>query len=135
MSETRILLVDDEPGIVKMLTRRLESQGYRVALALDGDEVFRRLEEARPDLVILDVMLPKTNGYDVCRRIKADQRFRGIPVIMLTAMAQEKDRRQGFECGADAYVRKPFRSPELLETVQEFLGGNGKRNGDAGQRG
>ncbi len=116
----KILLVDDEPGITKIVGKRLESEGYDVVIAVDGEEALRQAAAVRPDLVILDVMLPKLNGFDVCRRLKDDG---GVPVILFTAMAQERDMKRGFESGADAYVRKPFRTKELLGKIRELIDG------------
>ena len=124
MSESRtILLVDDEPGIVKMVGRRLEFEGYKVHLAMDGQEAMDKVVETMPSLVILDIMLPKLNGYEVCKWLKEDERFRKIPVILFTAMTQQKDKRFGFACGADAYLCKPFRTHELLDKVAELMPG------------
>ena len=117
--KTKILLVDDEPGILMTVKKRLEFEGYQVTAVMNGEEALRSVREARPDLVVLDVMLPGLDGYEVCRRIKADERLR-IPVVMLSAMTQAKDEQAGFECGADAYIRKPFRAAELLEKIKEF---------------
>lgn len=117
--KAKILLVDDEPGILMMVKRRLEFEGYEVTAVMNGEEALRSAREFRPDLVVLDVMLPGLDGYEVCRRIKADERLR-MPVVMLSAMTQQKDERAGFECGADAYIRKPFRAAELLDRIKEF---------------
>lgn len=130
VKKARILLVDDEPGIVKMVARRLEAGGYDVAFAADGEEALARVRADRPDLLVLDVMLPKMNGFDVCRQLKKDEKLRTLPVLMLTAMSQARDRKTGLECGADAYLSKPFRSAEFLEKVNALLtkvkeGGNG----------
>lgn len=116
----KILLVDDEPAIVKMVGKRLEAEGYEVSVAMDGEEALRKAEAA-PDLVILDVMLPKMNGFDVCRRLKNDERLGRIPVILFTALTQQKDRRLGSDCGADGYISKPFRTQELLEKIEELI--------------
>jgi DNA-binding response OmpR family regulator len=125
-----VLLVDDEPGIVKMIARRLEAQGYAVRTAGDGEEAMREASSDRPDLLILDVMLPKINGFEVCRRLKENAATRGIPVLMLTAMSQARDRKAGLECGADVYLSKPFRSHEFLEQVKSLLT---KTNGNANE--
>ena len=115
----RILLVDDEPGIVKMVGRRLEAEGYAVAVAMDGEEALQKGLEGDHELVILDIMLPKINGYEVCRQLKAARP--DVPVVMFTAMAQQKDRKLGFESGADDYVCKPFRTDDLLAKIREWL--------------
>ncbi len=115
----RILLVDDEPGIVKMVGRRLESEGYEVSVAMDGEEALKKGLEEDPELVILDIMLPKMNGYDVCRQLKTAKPE--LPVVMFTAMAQQKDRKRGQEAGADDYICKPFRTDELLGKIREWI--------------
>ncbi len=120
---TKILLVDDEPSLVKIVSRRLEAEGFDVAVAMDGEEAIRQVESQRPHLIILDVMLPKMNGYEVCRTLKWDRRYQKIPVLLFTAKALERDEKFGFEAGADAYVRKPFRAAELLEKIRALLAG------------
>ena len=117
----KILLVDDEPSLVKVVSRRLESEGFQVSVAMDGQEALDKVIAERPDLIILDVMLPKINGYEVCRKLKWDLRYQKIPVLMFTAKVQEVDEKIGFEAGADAYVRKPFRAAELLEKIRSLL--------------
>ena len=125
MSEKhRILLVDDEPSIVKMVGRRLEVEGFDVAVAMDGQEGLAKAQAEHPDLIILDLMLPKLNGYEVCTMLKQDTRYQKIPIVMFTAKAQDKDEKLGMECGANAYVRKPFRAQELLEKIRGLLAGS-----------
>ena len=122
MSEKgRILLVDDEPSIVKMVGKRLEVEGYQVTVAMDGQDGLKKAQTEAPDLVILDLMLPKLNGYEVCTMLKQDARYQKMPVLMFSAKAQEKDEKLGRECGADAYVRKPFKAQELLDQVKTLL--------------
>ena len=117
----RLLLVDDEPDILKMVGVRLEASGYQVSGAADGEEGLQKARQEHPDLIILDLMLPKLSGYEVCRALKQDPKFCSIPIILFTAMAQEKDEKAGFAAGADAYVRKPFHSQELLAEIQRLL--------------
>jgi DNA-binding response OmpR family regulator len=117
----RILLVDDEPSIVKMVGKRLEIEGFDVLVAIDGQEALAKAQAEQPDLIILDLMLPKLNGYEVCTMLKQDTRFQRIPIVMFTARAQEKDEKLGMECGANGFVRKPFRAQELLEKVRALL--------------
>ena len=117
----RILLVDDEPSIVKMVGKRLEVEGFEVLIAMDGQEGLDKARGERPDLIVLDLMLPKLNGYEVCTMLKQDTRYQGIPVVLFTAKAQEKDEKLGMECGANAYVKKPFRAQELLEKIRSLL--------------
>jgi len=117
----RILLVDDEPKLLELVTWRLEAQGYEVLTASDGDEALQRARAQHPDLIILDVMLPQLNGYEVCTLLKQDRRYRAIPIILLTARIQQVDERLGLECGADAYLHKPFQSAQLLGTIRSLL--------------
>ena len=123
----RILLVDDEPSIVKMVGKRLEVEGFEVVIAMDGEEGLNKARTEHPDLIVLDLMLPKLNGYEICTLLKQDPRYQKIPVVLFTAKAQEKDEKIGMECGANAYVRKPFRAQELLDTIRSLIaapGGN-----------
>ena len=117
----RILLVDDEPSIVKMVGKRLEVEGFDVLIAMDGQEGLTKAQSERPNLIILDLMLPKLNGYEVCTMLKQDTRYQKIPIVLFTAKAQDKDEKMGMECGANAYVRKPFRAAELLEQIRKLL--------------
>lgn len=119
--KVRILLVDDEPHICQLAAARLEHEGYAVLIARDGQEALKAAREQRPDLVILDLMLPKMNGYEVCTLLKQDTRYQKIPILMFTAKAQEKDEKLGLECGADAYVRKPFDGVALLAEIRRLL--------------
>ena len=113
-----ILAVDDEPRVLKLLKTNLESSGYAVLTAADGEEALQVTERDLPDLVLLDLMLPKMDGYAVCRRIRE---FSAIPVIMLTARSAQVDLIHGFEVGADDYLTKPFSISELLMRVQAVL--------------
>jgi DNA-binding response OmpR family regulator len=113
-----ILVVDDEPHVRKLVKANLESSGYKVLTAADGEEAIDTVERELPDLVILDLMLPKLDGYAVCRRIRE---FSAVPVIMLTARSAEVDLLHGFEVGADDYLTKPFAVNELLVRVQAVL--------------
>lgn len=117
----RILLVDDEPNIVKIINRRLLSEGFEVLIAMDGIAALEQARTGKPDLIILDVMLPKLNGYEVCRQLKQDTRYKKIPIIMLTALAQESDEEFGLEMGTDAYIRKPFKAQQLLQKIRELI--------------
>ena len=122
MPEKRILIVDDEPDLLETIQMTMEMEGYQCLVAYDG---FRGLERARteqPDLIILDVMLPGLNGYKICRLLKFDEQYKRIPIIMLTAESQEKDRLTGEETGADFYMTKPFAADKLIAKVAEFLG-------------
>lgn len=117
----RILLTDDEPNIVLVVTKRLEIQGYEVLIARDGEEALKKARELKPDLVLLDIMLPGVDGLNVCRILKADEATRDIPVVLFSARAQTWDKEAGREFGANAYVEKPFQPEELLATIEKLL--------------
>ncbi len=117
----RILLVDDEPSITKVVGKRLELAGFEVVIASDGQEGLQKAQTLSPNLIILDLMLPKLNGFEVCTMLKGDARFQGVPIILFSAKAQEKDEKMGKECGADAYVTKPFKAETLLEQIRTLL--------------
>jgi DNA-binding response OmpR family regulator len=114
----RILLVDDEQPVQKLLSFPLEKEGYEVVPALDGQEALRRFENERFDLVVLDIMLPKMDGLEVCRRLRAKS---AVPIIMLTAKAEEIDKVLGLEIGADDYITKPFSMREFRSRVRAAL--------------
>ena len=117
----RVLIVDDEPLIVETLKFSLEEAGFECLEAFDGIEAIAETRRGMPDLIVLDVMLPKMNGYKVCRLLKFDEKFKHIPIIMLTARTQEKDRALGLETGADEYVTKPFATDALVEMVRKHI--------------
>ncbi len=117
-----VLIADDDPDILALVSFRLERAGYEVVQATDGEEALRAATERRPALAVLDVMMPKLDGYEVTRRMRADEQTKRIPVILLTARVQEADIARGFEAGADDYIRKPFSPPELRARVQAILG-------------
>jgi DNA-binding response OmpR family regulator len=114
----RILLVDDEQPVQKLLSFPLEKEGYEVVAALDGQEALKRFENERFDLVVLDIMLPKMDGLEVCRRMRAKS---SVPIIMLTAKAEEIDKVLGLEIGADDYITKPFSMREFRSRVRAAL--------------
>lgn len=118
----KILLVDDEKDLVTAVSFRLSAEGYEVISALDGQAALDMAKKEKPDLIILDLMLPKMNGYKVCSLLKADMRYSRIPIIMFTARVQEADRKMGLDAGADAYITKPFEASALLAKIKEFLG-------------
>jgi len=125
MSETKkkILVVDDEPDIVSMLKMRLEASGYEVITAGDGNTAYGKAKSDAPDLIILDLMLPGMDGYQVCRLLKFDEKYRRIPIIMLTAKGQKEDKEWGEKVGADFYMAKPFEAKELLSKIKELSEG------------
>ncbi|MCX5751634.1 MAG: response regulator [Candidatus Saganbacteria bacterium] len=118
----KILVVDDEADIVDLLTLRLEGEGFEVISAGDGNAGLDKARREKPDLIILDLMLPKIDGYRVCRLLKFDEKYKNIPIIMFTARGQDEDRKLGEEVGADAYLVKPFDPQLLMKTINRLLG-------------
>jgi len=118
----RILVVDDEVQLVEMVKIRLEANGYEILSAYDGQEALDKARKEKPDLIVLDLMLPKLDGYKVCRMIKFDDRYKNIPIILFSARAQESDKEMGIQVGADAYITKPFEPKVLLSKIKELLG-------------
>ncbi|MDD5428711.1 MAG: response regulator [Candidatus Omnitrophica bacterium] len=121
MDKKRILLVDDEKDLVETMIFQLEGAGYEVIKAYDGAEGLEKAKKEKPDLIILDLMLPKMDGYKVCGLLKKDSRYSGIPIILFTARAQESDMRLGEEAGAEAYIVKPFESKMLFNKIASLL--------------
>ena len=117
----KILIVDDEPNIVLSVEFIMTRSGYDVVTAADGEEVMGILLEESPDLIILDVMMPRKNGFEVCADIRGDQRFESLPILMLSAKGRDTEVRKGISMGADAYITKPFSTHELVEKVNELL--------------
>ncbi len=116
-----ILIVEDEPSLVELLRYNLEKADFEVQTARDGDEALVAIDERRPDLVLLDWMLPMTSGLEVCRRIRRQPETRDLPIVMLTARGEEADRVRGLESGADDYVTKPFSPNELIARVRAVM--------------
>ncbi|MGH7385956.1 MAG: response regulator [Candidatus Rokuibacteriota bacterium] len=114
----RVLVVEDEPDVAEMIRYNLGKEGYEVRLAGNGTEALRQVKEARPDVILLDIMVPHLNGWEICRRLKQDRDTVAIPVIMVTGRVEEGDKVLGFEMGADDYVTKPFSPRELLARVR-----------------
>ena len=118
---THILVIEDESAIVELLLYNLEREGFRVSVAADGEEAIARIAEDKPDLVLLDWMLPNVSGLEVCRQIRRKSATRDLPVIMLTARGEESDRVRGLDVGADDYVTKPFSITELVARIKALL--------------
>ena len=116
-----VLIVEDEAPLVTMLRYNLESDGYRVSEAVDGEEALLLVAEDPPDLVLLDWMLPSLSGIEVCRRMRRSNPMRTVPIIMLTARGEESDRVRGLDAGADDYITKPFSPRELLARVRAVM--------------
>ncbi len=123
MSDVRpyVLLVDDEAALLTLLRYNLEKEGYDVGEAVDGEEALVMIRERRPDLVVLDWMLPTLSGIEVCRRVRRIPEIRNLPIIMLTARGEETDRVRGLDSGADDYVVKPFSPAELIARIRAVL--------------
>jgi len=119
----RILIVDDEPNIVVPLEFLMKREGYEVAVAADGEAALAAVAQGAPDLVILDVMLPRMSGFEVCRQIRADARWRGLKILMLTAKGRDSEMEKGLGLGADAYVTKPFSTRDLVAKIRALLRG------------
>ena len=117
-----ILAVDDDLDTLNIIRLKLEAHQLKVVTARDGDEALRMTREQNPDLIILDIMMPKLSGFKVARLIKFDSKTRQTPLIVLTARTQESDRALGFEVGANSYITKPFDPEHLLKEVQQLLG-------------
>ena len=110
----KILIVDDETDIIKLLSMRLKSCDYDVISASDGESGLKKAQKEKPDLIILDVLMPKMNGFEICKRLKENELTKNMPVIMLTALAQERDLAKGLKEGADCFITKPFSTVDLL---------------------
>ena len=118
-----ILLVDDDPLVVKILKVPLERAGYDVNVARQGLEALQKVKEKRPDLIILDILMPLMDGFKVARFLKFDKRFKDIPIIVLTSRATEGERKMGEKVGANEYLFKPFRLPHVMDMVKRYLNG------------
>jgi DNA-binding response OmpR family regulator len=121
MSPKKILVVDDEVDLVETVRFPLEMEGFDVLVSYNGEDALSQARKEKPDLIILDLMLPKLDGYKVCRLLKFDERYKHIPILMLTAKTQEKDKILGKETGADEYITKPFEMDYLMEKVKAYL--------------
>jgi DNA-binding response OmpR family regulator len=118
-----VIIADDDPNIVLSLEFLMRRAGYAVRVAHDGEAVLAAVADSVPDLVLLDVMMPKRNGYDVCDALRADPACRNLRIIMLTARGQAVERTKGLALGADAYITKPFSTREVVELVRQTLAG------------
>ncbi len=119
---SKILIADDEPNIVISLEYLMRREGYEVEVARDGDEALSMIQRDRPDLVLLDAMMPGKSGFEVCQAVRDDDRLAGTQILMLTAKGRETDVAKGKALGADAYIIKPFSTRELAEKVRSMLG-------------
>ena len=121
MSKKKILIVEDEEHLLELESLLLTTKGYEVKGVLDGPSALELVASMKPDLILLDIMLPVMDGYEVCRQIKANDATRHIPVIMLSAKKSKEDLIKGEQAGADWYITKPFKSVMVIETIQRFL--------------
>ncbi|MBE7216937.1 MAG: phosphate regulon transcriptional regulator PhoB [Caulobacteraceae bacterium] len=121
MAQPNVLVVEDEDALSTLLQYNLDKEGYRVSVAADGEEALVMVDERQPDLVVLDWMLPKVSGVEVCRRLRSKAETRNLPIIMLTARAEESDRVRGLDTGADDYLTKPFSMTELTARIRAVL--------------
>ena len=123
MAKMKILVVDDEVDVQNILSFRLEINGFSVVVASDGEGALEKIKNESPDLVLLDLMLPKINGFEVCRMVKFDDKHKTLPIIILSALDKEDDRKKALESGADAYFLKPFDLEGLLNKIRDLLAG------------
>lgn len=121
MNSPKILIIDDEVDLVETIRFPLELEGYQIIVAYNGEEGLQLARKEKPDLIILDLMLPKIDGYKICRFLKFDEKYKHIPIIMLTARSQEKDRLLGKETGADEYITKPFDLHDLVAKIKKYI--------------
>jgi DNA-binding response OmpR family regulator len=121
MSQKKILVVDDEVDLVETIRFPLEMEGFNVLISYNGEDALNQARKENPDLILLDLMLPKLDGYKICRLLKFDEKYKHIPILMLTAKTQEKDKLLGKETGADEYITKPFDIDELIKKVKAYL--------------
>jgi CheY-like chemotaxis protein len=121
MSKMKVLVVDDSPTDLKLMSQPFLNQGYELVTATNGEEALKKAESERPDLMVLDIIMPKLNGFNVCRQIKSSAELRSIKIILLTSKNQESDKFWGEKQGADAYMTKPFTDEDLLSTAAGLL--------------
>lgn len=129
MEKNRILVVEDEESLLKLESILFTSKGYQVTGVRGGKEALASIAEQAPDLIVLDLMLPDMDGFEVCRHIKENEATRAIPVVMLTAKKSSRDLEHGKQVGADAYITKPFKSVKVLEVIEDLLGGQKEKEG------
>ena len=119
--KNKILIVEDDLSTVELLKVTLELEGYEVAIAYDGIDALRKVEREKPNLIVLDVMIPGVDGFEVCQLLKHNLKFMKIPIIMVTAKVRKEDRATGLEKGADDYITKPFEPAALVDRIRKFI--------------
>jgi DNA-binding response OmpR family regulator len=124
MAKGKILVVDDEVNITQILEFSIGAEGYEVITAANGEEAIDKARREQPDLIILDIMMPKIDGYEACRILKANPLTKGIPVVLLTAKGRDIDKRLGYEVGATDYIIKPFSPNKLVDRIHQLLVGS-----------
>jgi len=115
----KILIVDDEEDLVELMKIKLESEGYTVEIALDGEQGWQKVVSKKPDIVLADVMMPRMDGFELCKKIKGDENYKKTMVILVTAKAQQADQELGKKVGADGYLTKPFHYSELFKLISQ----------------
>jgi DNA-binding response OmpR family regulator len=125
MRKKHILIVEDEESLLKLETILLQVKGYEVSGAVTGNDALEKLSQEKFDLVLLDIMLPDIDGFEICSRIRRDKQTAGIPVVMLTAKKSLDDQERGTACGANAYLTKPFKSAMIIDVIDGLLNGGG----------
>lgn len=118
----KILLIEDEDTITELVLFGLKARGYQMITARDGEEGFNKLVTDKPDLVLLDIMVPKIDGYQFCQMVKSDEQLKNIPIVVLSALAQRKEIERAAELGADEYVTKPFQMESLVSIIRKYIG-------------
>ncbi len=134
MNKGKVLVVDDEAYIVHILEFSLGMEGYEVLTAFDGEEAIAKAERDLPDLIVLDIMMPRLDGYETCRRLKSADKTKGIPVILLSAKGRSMDQRVGLDAGGDEYITKPFSPRKLVERISAHIGRPGRSKVATGGR-
>jgi len=124
----RILVVDDEPSIVRLMEFILARQGHEMLIAVNGEEAVEKIQALKPDLILLDIMMPRIDGYEVARLVRANPETATLPIIMLSAKAQEEDIRKGMDVGVNEYITKPFSPEHLVHVVADHLHRLGKES-------
>ncbi|WP_114858424.1 response regulator transcription factor [Azospirillum brasilense] len=126
-----ILVADDEPSIVLSLQVLLQKAGFAVRIARNGEEALESVAESTPDLILLDAMMPRRDGFDVCQSLRADPAYQSLPIIMLTAKSRDVERQKGMALGATDYITKPFSTRDLVTTVRKYLDPEASAGGNA----